>query len=415
MNLLLQQCTLPGHAGPVDIAISGGTIDAIAERIEPASGAEVIDAAGGLVTVPFVDPHFHLDKTLSRAALGANSAQEAFDRAREVKVAFTVEDVEARAVATLERAVAHGTGVMRAQCDVDSFTGLVSFEGVMRAKERFRDLIDVEVVAFPQEGVVCDPPTLALLDQALRSGASVVGGLPEFEASVEDQREHIEAIFALAEQHDRPIDMHIDYMDDPALKTLEMLADITIEHGYEGRVNADHCCALAVYPDDEAKRVIDKLLTAGIRIAVLPMANLQMLGGPKRTPCNRGSSRIAELLDAGVPVAAGSDNMDDIWYRFNRMDPVQTAFMAVHSGGLRTDDEVLAGFEMTNLRGYDVLGRPRPTIAAGEPASLVLFDRASVADVLRSEQGRRLSIREGRIVGRLEGTRWAADAAAHAA
>lgn len=408
MNLLLQQCTLAGHAGPVDISIAGTTIEAIAERIEPAPGAEVIDAAGGLVTVPFVDPHFHLDKTLSRAALGADSAQEAFDRAREVKVAFTVDDVEARAVATLERAVAHGTGVLRAQVDVDSFTGLVSFEGVMRAKERFRDLIDVEVVAFPQEGVVCDPPTLGLLDRALRSGASIVGGLPEFEASVEDQREHIEAIFALAEQHDCPIDMHIDYMDDPALKTLEMLADITVEHGYEGRVNADHCCALAVYPDDEAQRVIDKLLVAGMRVAVLPMANLQMLGGSGRTPVNRGSSRIAELLDAGVPVAAGSDNMNDIWYRFNRMDPVETAFLTVHSGGMRTDEEVLAGFEMTHLRGYDVLGRERPRISAGAPANLVVFSGTSVVEVLRNEPGRRLSIRNGRVVGRIDGSQWTA-------
>lgn len=406
MTLLLKNCTTLDEPQPVDILLAEGAIARIAPSIDP-TGHELLDAAGGLVVPPFVDPHFHLDKTLSRELLGADSAQEAFDRAREVKTAFTVEDVEARASATLRRAVAHGTGLLRAQVDVDSFTGLVSLEGVLRARERFAGLIEVEVVAFPQEGIVCDPPTRDLLVEALAMGAEVVGGLPEFEASEADQRQHIETVLDLAEQFDRPVDLHIDYMDDPQLRTLEMLADATIARGFQGRVNADHCCALAVYPDDEARRVIEKVAAAGIRITVLPAANLQMLGGAGRTPVNRGSSRIAELLDAGVPVAAGSDNMFDIWYRFNRMDAVETAFLTCLSGGLRTDDEVRAGFEMTNVRGFEVLGRPRPRIAEGQPADLVVLAERSIVDVLRNEPGRRRSIRGGRIVGGRDGGIWA--------
>ena len=185
-----------------------------------------------------------------------------------------------------------------------------------------------------------------------------MGALPEREATAEDQRLHLEAVFDIAEETGVPVDAHSDYVDDPGLKTLEMLADITVARDYAGRVTAGHCSALAVYPDDEARRVIDKLVGASIGVIVMPMANLQMLGGPARTPVNRGSSRMAELLDAGVTVAATSDNMFDIWYRFNRLDPAELALFACLSGGLRTNSEMRSAFDMTNSSAAQGL-RPR--------------------------------------------------------
>lgn len=406
LDLLITNARLADGEPLVQVAIADGTIARVAAEHDGRPAARVIDAAGNLVITPFVEPHFHLDKTLSRHRFGATSPAEAFGRAREVKAQFTSGDVEARACETLRLAAGHGIGTLRAQVDVDSFTKLTSLQGVLAARERYAHVVDVELVAFPQEGIVTDPPAPDLLREALRQGATAVGGLPEIEASVEDQRRHLDTVFTLAEQFDVEVDVHSDYVDSPELKTLEMLADITLERGYEGRVIASHCCALALYPDDEAKRVIDKLLSAQIRVVLMPVANLQMLGGPKRTPYNRGSSRLAELMDAGVPVAVASDNMFDIWYRFNRMDPVELALVTCLSGGLRTDDDVQAGFQMTHVRAAEVLGHRRPSLTEGAPADLVILGDDNTVDVLRNRPGERLLVRHGRVVAGRYGGLW---------
>lgn len=408
MDLIVKNARLSGRDDLVDLAISDGKIQRVDTGIdEPA--ARVIDANAGLVIPPFVDPHFHLDKVLSRRLLGATSPQEAFARAREVKTHFTAADVEARVSEALRLAVAHGIGLIRTHVDIDSFTGLVSLEGVLAARERFSASIEVEIVAFPQEGLISDPPARDLLVEGLRMGADLVGGLPEFESSVADQRRHLEIVFEIAEQEGVRLDPHIDYLDVPELKTLEMLAEMTIERGMQGRVNAGHCCALATYPDEEAQRVIGKVREAEIKVSVMPMANLQMLGGTGRTPTHRGSSRMAELLDAGVPTAAGSDNMFDIWYRFNRMDPAELALITCLSGGMKTDADVQTAFEMTNIRAAEVLGRGRPVLEPDTVANFVVFDVDNVVDVMRNLPGRRITVREGRVVGGREGSLWAGD------
>ena len=406
-DLLIGDTKRLDDSEPVSIGIRDGRIEEIAPWLDGTAAAR-IDARGGLVTPSFVDPHFHIDKVLSRDLLGALGPEEAFARAREVKTRFTVADVEERACRALRLAAAHGIGRLHAQIDVDFATKLVSFEGVMRARDRFAGVVDVTLVAFPQEGIVADADAPALLREALSMGAAAVGGLPEVEASVEDQRTHVETVLDLAASFDVPVEMHCDYMDRAELKTLEMLADATVAHGMQGRVVASHCNALALYPDEEAKRVIDKVLAAEMAVTVLPIANLQMLGGTGRTPRNRGSSRVKELLDAGVNVAAGADNMYDIWYRFNRMDPVELAYMTVHSAGFRTDEEVHEGFEMVTTRAAKIIGAPTPAVAADSPADLVVFEATSLVDILRRLPGRRIHIKAGRPVGGLEGSCWSA-------
>ena len=396
-DLLVHDAVRLDDAAPVSIGIRDGRIEAVAPTLDGHAAAR-IDARGGLVTPSFVDPHFHIDKVLSRDLLGARGPQEALDRAREAKVHFTVADVEERASTALRLAAAHGIGRLHAQIDVDFATRLVSFEGVMRARDRFAGVVDVTLVAFPQEGIVADPEAPALLREALGMGAAAVGGLPEVEASVEDQRTHVETVLDLAAEFDVGVEMHADYMARAELRTLEMLAEVV----------ASHCNALAVYPDEEATRVIDKVLDADMSVAVLPIANLQMLGGEGRTPRNRGSSRVKELLDAGVNVAAGADNMYDIWYRFNRMDPVELAYMTVHSAGMRLDEEVREGFEMVTTRAARIIGAPVPAVAAGSPADLVVFEATNLVDVLRRLPGRRTHIKAGRPVGGIEGSSWAA-------
>jgi cytosine deaminase len=407
LDLLITDSRLLDRDGRFDIGIAGGRIVEIGQ-VSASSAARCIDAKGGLVTTSFVDPHFHLDKVLSRDYVGALTYSEAFARAREAKANFTVADVEARVCTALDLAVAQGLGAIRSQVDVDFATGLVSLEGVMRARERFSGLIDVEIVAFPQEGIVTDPKAPDLLREALRMGIRLVGGLPEFEANVEDQKTHVRTILDIAEEFDAHIDMHCDYTDLPHFKTLEMLADMVIERGLQGRATADHCCALAVYPDDEAARVIDKVVQAGISVIILPIANLQMLGGNGITPVNRGSSRARELLAAGVNVSAGADNMYDIWFRFNRMDPVDTAYMTCLSTGMRTDAEVREAFDMTTSRPARLLGIEGHGVDVGCRADLVVHTAANLVDMFRNVPGRRCHIKGGRLVGGVEGSTWTA-------
>ncbi|MBT6830932.1 MAG: amidohydrolase family protein [Rhodospirillaceae bacterium] len=403
-DLLIKKACLADAEGNIDLAIRDGVIAALAPNIsEPAT--ETIDAAGGLVTCSFVEPHFHLDKCLSRPLVGAITPEEAFARAHEAKIHFTVADVEARASEALRLAVAQGIGHMRAQCDVDYATKLISFEGLLRARERFADAIDLEIVAFPQEGMVKDAEAPGLLREALAGGADAVGGLPEAELNVDDQRRHVALVLDIAAETGVPVEMHCDYMDHAELKTLAMLAAGTLERGLQGRVTASHCNALANYSDDEAKAVIEQVKQAGISVAVLPVANLQMLGGPKRTPYNRGSSRVKELLDAGINVAAGSDSMFDIWYRFNRLDPVETGYIACLSAGMRTDEEVQTAFDMVTARAARMVGKAA-AISVGAPADLVVHGVSNIVQVLRNLPGRRLHIKNGRVVGGQDSSNW---------
>lgn len=418
IDLAVFDARLLDREGLWDLGMTGSSIAFVepagsrADRTERSGeAARSVDAAGSLVVPPFCDPHFHLDKVFSRDAFGATTPQEAFQHAHEVKSAFTPEDVLARASRALELAAANGIGALRAQCDVDSYTGLSSLEGVLAARERYRGIVDLQVVAFPQEGVIADPATPGLLREAMRLGADLVGGLPEFEADEDTQRRHLREIFDIADEFGAPIDMHIDYVDDPALQTLEMLAELTGERGYQGRVTADHCCALATYPDEQARRVIDKVAGAEIGVTVMPMANLQMLGGPGRTPTTRGSSRLAEMLDRGILVAAGSDNMVDIWYRFNRMDPAELGLVTCLSGGLRTDADVRTGFDMTGPIAARVMGLDERLLEPGRPADMVVLNAPTVEEFLRNVPGRRVLIRSGREVAGLSGQTWFDDGA----
>lgn len=405
MDMIIRNARLLDDSEPKHIGIAQNRIVEIGNAINATAITE-IDADNELVTQSFTDPHFHLDKVLSRDIFGANNFEEAFSKAHEVKKSFTVSDVEERACRALELAVAQGMGKMRAQVDVDFATGLVSFEGILRAREKFKDAIDIQIVAFPQEGIVTDPKAPALLREAISQGADLLGGLPEFEASEDDQVTHIKTIFDIAEETGVKIDMHADYTDKPGFKTLEIMADETIARGLQGHVVANHCNALAVYSDAEAKRVIEKLKQAEMQVAVLPIANLQMLGGVDRTPSSRGSSRINELLDAGVNVAAGADNMYDIWFRFNRMDPIDVGYITCLSGGMRTDEEVRESFEMITSRANRYIGVNEGGVRVGEVADLVVHSAGTLVDIYRNIPGKRTHIKNGKIVGGVDGNTW---------
>jgi cytosine/creatinine deaminase len=241
----------------------------------------------------------------------------------------------------------------------------------------------------------------------MRRGADVIGGVPSFEHDTAAQLRHLEALFGIAQEFDTPLDAHVDFDADPSQKALEMLADLTLQRGFEGRVLASHCCALATYPQHEADHVIEKVRRAGITVCISPLGNLQQVGSIGRLPVHRGSSRTKELLDAGVNVAAGTDNMNDMWFAFGRLDPLETAYVAILSAALRTEAEVAAGFEMVTGSAARALGRSARTMEVGAPADLVVLEAEDLTDVLRGLSSRRVAIKGGKLVGGLATERWA--------
>jgi cytosine/creatinine deaminase len=417
LDLIIEGVRPHGADDRVAVAIDGGLIHSIGPHASELTAAEHLDGNGGIVLPSFVEPHIHLDKVLTRQFPGANveSWEEAEASQSEVKHTFTPESVESRALRAIELAISNGVGLMRAHVAIDTAQELISLEGVLRARERRADAIEIEIVALLEESIVEHPELLTRAREAMRRGANVIGGVPNVEHDTAGQLRHLEALFDIADEFDTPLDAHVDYDADPSQKTLEMLADLTLQRGFEGRVLASHCCALATYPQHESERVIEKVRRAGITVCISPLANLQQVGLIGRLPVHRGSSRTKELLDAGVNVAAGTDNMNDMWFAFGRLDPLETAYVAILSAALRTEAEVAAGLEMVTDRAAQALGRSERAIATGAPADLVVLEAEDLTDVLRGLSSRRVTIKGGKPVGGMATERWARPLAVEAA
>lgn len=402
LDLLIKNARLLDQTALVDIAIDGGRIVGVSTSECATPARRTIDAEAGLVTPSLVEAHYHPDKANTRIRLTESTGPGGWDAATAVKAGFTVEDVEARASEALRVAVSHGVGHMRAEVDVDSTVGLTCFEGVKRASEQLAALIDVEIVAFPQEGIVRDPGAVPLLRQALSDGARVVGAWPNAEQGEQDQLAHIEAAFDLAEEFDVPLDVHIAALPATADdKVLGLLADRAIVRGHERRVSASHCTALERYSDEEAKEIIERVATAEISICICPI-DLQ------DDSHFRGVGRPKELLAAGVNVHTGSDNCNDAWYRFGRLDPIDTAFLVCLAMGADEPQDIATAFGMVTSQAAAALGLDLPAIAPGKPADLVVFSAGSLVDVMRGLPGERTVVKRGRVVAQSARRAWTA-------
>ncbi|MGW4201763.1 amidohydrolase family protein [Streptomyces sp. NPDC004726] len=392
LDLLIRGGHVHGREDLVDLHVRDGKLTAVVPSGADAPAAsETLEADGGLVSRSFTEPHYHPDKAYSRALAPAD-ARDSFERARLIKAGFTVEDVTERAARALRLASANGVTRLRANVDVDSFAGLRGLHGVLAARERVAHLMDVEIVAFPQEGLERDPESRALLVEALKSGADLIGGWPNVEEGIEAQRASVREVFDLAERFDVGVDIHADCMIDPAETMLEFIAEETIRRGYQGRVVASHCCGLEVYDDADAARVVAAVAEADVRIVVVPLNLLD--GGP------RGLSRPLELMAAGAVVAAGSDNMNDGWYPLGTLDPLDRAQMAFFGAGFHDEGAVDTAWELVCGQASAVLGGRPGDIAVGEDADLVLLEAPDRATAIANMPSSRTTLKRGRVVSR---------------
>jgi cytosine deaminase len=385
----------------VDVLIEGETVSAIG----PGAGASApdrIDADGGLLLPAYIDTHIHLDKVLIRDHLAENDGtlRGAIESIHAAKRAYTTAEVRRRARAVIEASVLTGTTRLRSHVDVDTLGGLVPLEGVLAAARDCAGVAEVQTIAFPQEGIVRHPGAADLMVAAMQAGADVVGGMPHWELTEDAQRDHVRFCFDLARRFDADVDMHVDETDDGSVRTLAMVVDETERCGWQGRVVVGHVCSLAAADDDYADHVIAGCARAGITVVSNPVTNLVIQGRGDRGLVRRGTTRVRELMSAGVNVAFGQDCVQDGFYPFGRGDMLEVALISAHAAHLATADEQLAALAAVTTAPATAWRLDDYGVTTGARADLQLYAAGTWPEVLRLQDPPRLVWSRGRLVAR---------------
>ena len=408
MDLHKKNVNLKGMDGLVDIACDDGKIFDVSTGIS-GNFAQIIDAKGKFASPSFIDPHIHLDKVLVVDNVRPNisgTLQEAIEILWETKRNYTIEDIVERAGKVIKWEVANGVTHMRTHVDVDTIGGLKPLEGLVAAREKYKDIVDLQIVAFPQEGIIQDPGCEKLLYEAMEMGADVVGGMPHNEMTDDDVKKHIDILFKIAEKFDAQIDSHTDENDDPYSRALEYLAAKTIKEGYEGKVTADHTCALSSYNDVHAAKVISLVKRANMTMESNPVTNIVLEGRFDSYPKRRGLTRIKELLDAGVNVTFGQDCIKDTFYPFGKGDILEVANIFAHISQLTLPQEIDAVYDMITINAAKMLGiSEKYGIEKGKDANIVILNAPSFYEALRVGSERSYVIRKGKILAKNESIR----------
>jgi cytosine deaminase len=413
MRQVIRGARLRGREGTWDVAIDGDRIGAVEQSID-GEGEREYDGDGCLLTSGFVNGHVHLDKCMLGDVMRPNESQtlqEAIHITWDHKRAYRPEEIADRAAPVVDQGIVNGTTAVRAFADVDTIGGTVPVEGLLALKRRFEGETHVEVVAFPQEGIQRQPGTDRLMEQSMELGADVVGGLPWYEHTDAAGRDHIDFCLELAQRTDRDVHMLVDDTDNPYSRTLEYLAVRTAEVGYEGRVSASHCGALAAYDHTHAEKVIGLVREAGITIFSNTQISLVMDGRNDRGLIRRGTTRIKELLAAAVNIASAQDDVNDPYYPFGKPDQLEVGQYTAHVGHLTYPSELETVFDMVTTNAARALRLPDYGLEPGSRADLALIEATNVRDAFRLLPPRRAVFYGGRLVAesRLTATRHRGD------
>jgi cytosine/creatinine deaminase len=387
---------------------SRGDIGIDSGRIVPAGPAkETRDLGGRLVTPPLVEPHIHLDAVLTVGQPRANLSGSLFEgiaiwaeRVRDL----TVEDVKDRVRRVLRWQLACGVQHVRSHVDVCD-PRMRALRALVELRDEVRGMVDLQLVAFPQQGIRSFNGGEDLMRRAVELGADVVGAIPHYELTREDGVESVRFAMALAQEHGLRVDIHCDETDDEHSRFLETMVAETIRRGLGGRVTASHTTAMHSYNAAYASRLIANIARAGLHMVTNPLDNAVLQGRFDAGPIRRGHTRVKELLAAGVNVAIGHDSVMDPWYPLGFGDPLQAAFVLAHLGHMSGDDELRTLLDMITSGPAAALGVEDYGIRQGGPADLVVFDATSEAEALRLQRPRLLVLRAGRIVAETEPAR----------
>jgi cytosine deaminase len=399
MDLILRRVRLEDRDGLHDIGVAGDRIVAVTPRLDSEAPVE-LNAEGRLASPALIEPHIHLDKVNVWPLLPPNrigTLAEAIQLLHRTKAVSGVDEIAARAGEVIRRAVLAGVTTFRSHVDVDTIGGLRPLQGVLKARAEHADLCDIQVVAFPQEGIERDPGTSELLETAMKVGADLVGGMPHWELDPEASRRHVSFCFDLAERFDVDVDMHVDETDRSESRTLEMVIDETERRSYGGRVTAGHCCAMVVWEQEYVDGVLRRMAEVGVNLCSNPLS-MVVQGREDLEPRRRGIARVKEALAAGCTVAAGQDCVHDAFYPFGAADPLQVALLQAHAAQLTTPEEITAVLGMVRESAARILRVPDYGLYEGARAEIVVLDAESALDALRLLPSRRWTIHRGRVV-----------------
>jgi cytosine deaminase len=402
-DLIVTDATLPDGRRGQDIGVRDGRIAKIAPGLAATTDAGTrIDAAGCLVSPPFVDAHFHLDATLSLGQPRLNRSGTLLEGIAlwgELKPLLTTEAVVERALRYCDLAVAQGLLAIRSHVDV-SDPRLVTVEALLEVRERVAPYLDLQLVAFPQDGYLRAPGAAAALERALDMGVDVVGGIPHFERTMADGAASVAALCRVAAERGLPVDMHCDESDDPLSRHVETLAAETLRHGLQGRVAGSHLTSMHSMDNYYVSKLLPLMAEAGMHAVPNPLINITLQGRHDTYPKRRGLTRVPELMAAGIEVAFGQDCVMDPWYPLGSGDMLEVAAMGLHVAQMTGRDAMRRCFDAVTVAPARVLGLEGYGLAPGCNADMVILQAADPIEAIRLRATRLAVIRRGRVVAR---------------
>jgi len=398
MDFILRHARLQDGAPLVDIGVQGGKIAAIGPDLKETAHEEY-DAEGRVVIPGLVEGHLHLDKALiaDRAINRSGTLWEAIRVTAALKPTFTREDIYDRATRALKMEIMNGTTRIRAHSEFDPEGGMAGFETTLRIKKEFAHAVDLQVVAFPQEGILKAPGTEKMMYEAMEMGADAVGGVPYNDT---DPYKHIDIVFEIAKKYDKPIDLHQDFTDDADGITIEYVCRKAIDEGFVGRVAVGHLTALGAVPPARLQEIARLMKEADISVFSLPATDLHLGGRKDEYNVRRALTPIRALRDAGVNVCLASNNIRNAFTPFGLGDPLQIAMLAVNAAHLGGADDLPTVLPMVTTNAARALGLTDYGLEVGKTADLVVLDTKRVADAVIDQPARLLVMKSGRVVAR---------------
>jgi cytosine deaminase len=402
MNLFVRNATLSDGRTGQDLRIVSGRIEAIGTKLPVPEGAQVIDARGLLLSPPFVDAHFHMDATLSHGLPRINQSGTLLEGIAlwgELKPLLTQEALVERALQYCDWAVAKGLLAIRTHVDVCD-DRLLAVEALLHVKERIKPYLDLQLVAFPQDGLLRAPSALSNLKRALDLGVEVVGGIPHFERTMQDGAESVRILCELAAELGLRVDMHCDESDDPLSRHVETLAFHTQRLGLHGRVTGSHLTSMHSMDNYYVSKLLPLMREAQLHAVAKPLVNITLQGRHDTYPKRRGMTRVPELMAAGVNVAFGHDCVMDPWYSLGSGDMLEVAHMGLHVAQMTSQAQMRACFDAVTVNSARLMGLDTYGLQVGKSADFVLLQARDPVEAIRLRATRLLVVRRGQVLAR---------------
>ncbi|MUK63409.1 cytosine deaminase [Aliivibrio fischeri] len=401
-NLLIKNVALRDQKGLFQILIEDGQFKTITDNEQALSySGDILDAEGGLANAPFCEPHIHLDTTQTAGEPSWNISGtlfEGIERWAERKELLSIEDVKTRAKQTLKWQIANGIQHVRTHVDVSDPT-LIALKAMLEVKEEMKEWVDIQIVAFPQEGILSYPNGKELLEEAVQLGADVIGAIPHFEFTREYGVESLHYIFELAKKYDRLIDVHCDEIDDEQSRFVETVAALAHKFNMGEKVTASHTTAMHSYNGAYASRLFRLLRMSGINFVANPLVNIHLQGRFDDYPKRRGITRVKEMLANNINVCFGHDDVFDPWYPLGTANMLQVLHMGLHVCQIMGYDQINQGLDLISYKSARTLNiQDNYGIEEGKPGNLIILPAENGFDALRRQVPVRFSIRHGKVI-----------------